>query len=74
MIKEVTMDYELQYSEIQREVSANNVFKDSPGLIRVYCWRNSYGERELRADEYPLKIYLILEKGKAFTRHRWQDR
>ena len=51
----------------KREVEANMMLSNHEGLVQSFGWGNGHGARSVKSRTYPLKIYLILEKGKAFN-------
>lgn len=56
---------------IREELTMSVNFSDATGLVRQYGWYNSNGDTLLDVPTYPIKIYLVLEKGLAFHQHNW---
>lgn len=71
VVKELIIRHKSEITVVQDGIDANGLFGESPGLVRCYGWSNGYGERYLAEDRYPLKVYLVMEKGEAFHEHQW---
>ncbi len=56
---------------IRVELTMSKLFGDTTGLVRQYGWENSNGDPYLDVPIYPIKIYLILERGLAFHQYDW---
>lgn len=71
VVKELRLKDKSEIKMIQEELNANSLLGESTGLVRCYGWSNGNGEKNLREDRYPLKVYLVMEKGEAFHEHQW---
>lgn len=49
----------------------NRTFGNTPGLVRQYGWCTSNGDQMMDREDYPLKAYLVLERGLDFRLHDW---
>lgn len=58
---------------LKPETDMVNLYPKARGLVRQYGWCNSNGEPTLEATKYPLNIYIVQRKGKAFSRLSWMD-
>lgn len=57
---------------MEPEVEMVTKFADARGLVRQYGWCNSNGDSTMDVNMYPLKLYLVQEKGKGFHKHDWR--
>ena len=73
VVKVVELKNESAAEALQPEVDMVNKYPNSRGLVRQYGWCNSNGDPFLKAVNYPLNIYIVQRKGKAFNKHSWKD-
>lgn len=70
-VKEIVIQSESDVAVTKRELDAHTLFGESIGIIRDYGWYNASGQAVLFAKNYPLRIYLALERGEAFDNYNW---
>ena len=73
IVKVVEVKNESAADSLQAEVDMVIHYPNARGLVRQYGWGNSNGETSLRAKKYPLNIYIVQRKGKAFNEIHWKD-
>ena len=73
IVKVVEVRNESAADLLQPEVNMVIHYPNARGLVRQYGWGNSNGETSLRAKKYPLNVYLVQRKGKAFDKQSWKD-
>ncbi|MCJ1280546.1 hypothetical protein MMC21_008375 [Puttea exsequens] len=71
--KEIIVKHHGYVPVVQTELDAHKDFADETGLVRSYGWINQNGTATLAAKYYPLRVYLILEKGVDFFRFPWRS-
>ena len=73
VVKVVEVKSESAGKSLQPETDMVKRYPNARGLVRQYGWCNSNGEPTLEAKKYPLNIYIVQRKDKAFSKHFWQD-
>ena len=73
IVKVVEVTNESAVELLQPEVDMVIHYPNARGLVRQYGWGNSNGETSLTAKKYPLNVYLVQRKGKAFNKVSWKD-
>ena len=58
---------------LQAETDMVTLYPNTRGLVRQYGWCNSNGDPTLEATKYPLNIYIVQRKGKAFHTMSWMN-
>ncbi len=72
VVKVIEVKREAAARLLQPEVQMATQFGNARGLIRQYGWCNSNGDRILNVELFPMKLYLVQEKGKGFHKHDWR--
>lgn len=70
-IKRLTIKEEWEYPNVEREIETNVELNNHTGLITLYDWRTSGGNKVINPKYLPMDLYLVLEKGVAFSIHHW---
>lgn len=60
--------------DIEPEIIVLNELGNTPGLIRQYGWCNSNGEQALYDKPGNYQVYIVMERGVAFTECNWSQR
>lgn len=71
-VKVIEVKGESAARSIETEIQMAINFGNARGLVRQYGWRNSNGDATLDFSIFPLKVYLVQEKGQGFHKHDWQ--
>jgi len=72
VVKVIEVKMESAGRLLQPEVEMVTRYGNARGLVRQYGWCNSNGDPILEVEIYPLKLYLIQEKGRGFHKHDWR--
>ncbi|KAL9062990.1 MAG: hypothetical protein Q9161_009673 [Pseudevernia consocians] len=70
-VKVVDIKKETAQETLWPEIIMNQRFGNNPGLVRQYGWQNSNGDKTLKVAHFPVRVYLVLEKGLGFHTHDW---
>ena len=73
VVKVIEVKNESTARSLQPETDMVEQYPNSRGLVRQYGWCNSTGERTLDAKKYPINIYIVQRKGKAFNKISWKE-
>ena len=73
IVKVVELKSESAAQELQPEIDMVTKYPNTRGLVRQYGWCNSNGDSYLKAGNYPVNVYLVQRKGKAFNKFSWKD-
>ena len=73
VVKVVELTEESTGDLMAAEIEMAEQYPNTRGLVRQYGWCNSNGDTTLVVKNYPLKIYLVQRKGKAFNKQSWKD-
>ena len=72
-VKAIELKTEAAGDSLKPELLVTNELGNSPGLVRQYGWRNSNGDTQLKAEHYPVTVYLVQELGLPFHKHNWHQ-
>ena len=73
VVKVVELKSESAGESLQPEIEMVKQYPNTRGLVRQYGWCNSNWDSTLIVKKYPLNVYLIQRKGKAFNKQSWKD-
>ena len=73
VVKVVELESDSGAQELQAEIDMVTKYPNARGLVRQYGWCNSNGDSYLKAKNYPLNIYIVQRRGKAFNKIDWKD-
>ena len=73
IVKVVELKSESAAQELQPEIDMVTNYPNARGLVRQYGWCNSNGDSELKVGNYPVAVYLVQRKGKAFNKVSWKE-
>ena len=73
VVKVVELKKESTSGLMEAEIEMAEQYPNTRGLVRQYGWCNSNGDTTLAVKNYPLNIYIVQRKGKAFNRQSWKD-
>nr|AUW31023.1 putative kinase [Cladonia uncialis subsp. uncialis] len=73
IVKVVEVKNESVRESLQPEIEMLKRYPNTRGLVRQYGWCNSNWDTTLTVEKYPLNVYLVQRKGKAFNRQSWKD-
>ncbi|KAL8727248.1 MAG: hypothetical protein Q9166_006167 [cf. Caloplaca sp. 2 TL-2023] len=74
VVKRITLKSEDYVDDISNEIAALQRFGGSEGILGLIDWCTSLNSKELQVSRYPVDVYLVHDKGIAFSRVEWADK
>ncbi|KAL8781356.1 MAG: hypothetical protein Q9213_006045 [Squamulea squamosa] len=71
VVKRLSCKSKAEVDAAQPELEALQLFARTEGIVTLFDWHNSRGEKSIEYTDIPCDLYLIQEQGVAFNKYNW---
>ena len=71
VVKKIHLNSKHNLRSVEEELHANRLFNCFEGIVTTYECSNSEGGEGTIAETFPIDVFLVQERGIAFSQHAW---